>query len=439
MLFLFKRFLNNRVYLYLEAMMKTEIITIGTELLMGNTLDTNSKDIAKALEAIGIGTFYKQTVGDNFTRIVESLGIASKRSDLIVLTGGIGPTRDDITKEALGDFLNKDLEFDHQQINRIEAYFRRQNKAINDLNKRQALYIEGCQILPNDNGLAIGLYIKAHLYGEDRIFVVLPGPPKEMNHMLDHYLIPLLLKDNPQKQVIESEFLRVMPMGESFLAEKIDNLVLEQSNPTLAIYAKDGEIQVRITANASSKQEAQVIISRMKKKLVNKLGQENILDTNVDLPERIINKLIQKGITLSLAESLTGGLVGQTLTAVPGASQAIFGGFITYQTSSKIKYLNIDPSLIRDKTVVSREVALAMAKACQSLSESNIGLALTGVAGPESLESHPVGQVFIAIYTDQDHKNVYELCLVDLSRQEIRYQTMVKGLKFLEEVINTYE
>lgn len=413
--------------------MKAEIITVGTELLMGSVIDTNSPYLAQSLESIGIGTYYKQTIGDNKQRIKESLAVAIKRADIVILAGGIGPTRDDITKEAVAEALNLDLIIDQNHLSEIEVYFKHRGRTMTHLDQKQAQVFVGSTILPNDNGLALGCVMPINHQPNQQFIIILPGPPHELEWMVRYHLLPYLNRHIGQHPVIQSKFIDIKPIGEAYLAEKLDALIQNQTNPTMAIYAKEGQLQLRLTASASTDEESEQLLQELSRKIEAVLGKNQIIDSATSLEASIIHKLTQDNQTLSLAESLTGGLVSASLTSVPGAGEVLVGGFVTYQTSSKFKYLDIDLEFINRYSVVSAEVAKAMAWRCQQKSQSDYGLSLTGVAGPDSLDGHPVGQVFIGLATIGQQVYVKELNLGKQSRAKIRQTAKDEALKLLKQ------
>ena len=415
--------------------MKAEIITVGTELLMGTVLDSNSSYIARKLESLGIGTYFKQTVGDNPQRIQASLKTALDRSQLIIIAGGLGPTRDDITKEAVAAALGIDLMLDRAHLKEIETYFQERSRSMTALDQKQAHILANSKTFNNDNGLALGCAYKFPYLDRYSYIIILPGPPRELELMVDRYLLTYLKDEFNQQPVIQSKYIEIKPMGEAYLADKLDELIQNQTNPTIAIYAKPNKLQLRLTATADSQQTAEKLLADLSDQIENCLGVDQLLKEDETLEEMIIHKMTQEGITLGLAESLTGGLVSSSLTTVPGAGEVLVGGFVTYQTSSKYKYLGIDLYFINRYSVVSAEVAQAMAVNCQKKSQSDYGLSLTGVAGPDSLDGHPVGQVFIGLAQPDQQVLIKELNLGSQSRDKIRLLAKEEALKLLASVL----
>lgn len=414
--------------------MKAEIITVGTELLMGTVLDTNSSYIARKLESLGIGTYFKQTVGDNPQRIQASLKTALDRSQLIIIAGGLGPTRDDITKEAVAAALGIDLMLDQAHLKEIETYFQERGRSMTTLDQKQAQILAHSKIFNNDNGLALGCANKFPYLDRFSYIIILPGPPRELELMVDRYLLTYLKDEFNQQPVIQSKYIEIKPMGEAYLADKLDELIQNQTNPTIAIYAKPNKLQLRLTATADSQQTAEKLLADLSDEIETRLGADQLLKEDETLEEMIIHKMTEEGTTLGLAESLTGGLVSSSLTTVPGAGEVLVGGFVTYQTSSKYKYLGIDLDFIDHYSVVSAEVAQAMAVNCQKKSQSDYGLSLTGVAGPDSLDGHPVGQVFIGLAQPDQQVLIKELNLGRQSRDKIRLLAKEEALKLLASV-----
>lgn len=390
--------------------MKAEIISIGTELLMGYIINTNARDIAQELLDIGIGTYYQAVVGDNELRIKEALEIASKRSDIIIITGGLGPTEDDVTKFVLADFLSEDIAIDEDQLVKIQAYFAEGNRVMTSNNTRQAFTINGSKVLPNDVGLATGLIYSRE--NPKQYYIVLPGPPHEMNHMLINYVKPFLLDEVFQRDVINSVYLNFFGIGEAAVADKLSDLIIEQTNPTIAIYAQPKRVTIRLTASTDSVEETERSLNGLSDEILNRLSEYFIgFGSDQNYEKYIIDQLREVQLTLSVAESLTGGLVLEKLTNTPGSSEVIKGGVVTYQTESKTNILGIPKEIIETYSVVSQEVASEMAERTLKLTQSDIAIALTGVAGPDELENHPVGEVFISIaavgyQTETIHLNI---------------------------------
>lgn len=417
--------------------MKAEIIAVGTELLMGYVVNTNTSYIAQQLLDIGIGTYYQQIVGDNEERLNEALEIASHRSDIIILSGGIGPTRDDVTKFVLADFLGQTLIHDAVQLKKIEDYFSKDGRQMTPSDDRQALTFEDGMSFFNEVGLANGVgFVKTKEDSTKQYYIVLPGPPFEMEYMMMHSVKPYLDQVVRDETVIESMYLNFYGLGEARLAQVIDDLVMNQVNPTVAIYARPRIATVRLTANALTTQAAQgknlmlsqTILKRLEDYFIG-YGAEHSFDAYM------IELIHQAGKTLSVAESLTGGLVMEHLTRVPGSSAVIKGGVVTYQTQMKTDLLGVDSDIIAKYSVISSECAEAMAEKCLEISDSDFALSLTGIAGPDSTKNHPVGEVYIGLAVKGQPTQTKALRLGFRPRQVIREIAKNEALNLLRKYL----
>lgn len=414
--------------------MKAEIISIGTELLMGYTVNTNTSVLSQKLLDMGIGVYFQQTVGDNENRLLEAIEIAANRSDLIIFTGGIGPTRDDITKFVIAKYFQTELVEDSDQWNKIQTYFSSQDRKLSETDFFQSLTFKNGTSFFNEVGLACGSAIYMTKDKHNQVIIVLPGPPFEMNHMFDHYAKPYIQSIFQKEDAIESSYLNFYGIGEAQVAKELDDLIIQQTNPTIALYAKPKQVTVRLTANAKTKHEAQQINQNLANDIINRIpsaflgyGQDYLIEHHV------IDLLIENNKSLSIAESLTGGLVLESLTNIEGVSKILKGGFVTYSNQAKIELLNIDPQIIEEKSVVSSQVAIAMAENCLEICHSDLALGFTGVAGPDELEGHPVGQVFIALAKKNEATTVIELNISDKPRSIVRLQSKNEGLNLIRE------
>lgn len=417
--------------------MKAEIIAIGTEILMGYIVNTNASEIAQGLLDIGIGTFYQSVVGDNKERILEALEIASKRSDVIILSGGLGPTEDDITKFVVAEFLGEELYYDDQQLEFIESYFKNQNRVMTKNNYRQALTIKGSQTLLNEVGLSSGLVYPKKTETSTKYYIILPGPPFEMRHMFQEYVKPYFNKELVDRGVILSKYINLYGIGESTVADTLSDLIDKQTNPTIAIYAQPKRVTIRLTASSSTKESSENALDVLAEE-IQAYFPENFIGYGVDqtFEKYIVELLLSKDKTLSVAESLTGGLVLEKLTNVPGASEAVVGGFITYQTKQKEILLGIPSKLIETHTVVSKEVAQAMAERTLELTGSDIAISLTGVAGPASLEGHQPGDVYVALAARGNETIIKHLSIRNKPRNIVRDIAENEALNMVKEFLN---
>lgn len=375
--------------------MHAEVISVGTEILLGQITDTNSTFISQRLAELGIDVYFKTVVGDNEKRLLQALEIASGRSDLVILSGGLGPTKDDLTKQTVAKFLNCGLLTDKDALEYIEEYYRQNNRKMTDNNLLQAKYLDGSVPLPNESGMAVGSYYQ-NQNGPD--FILLPGPPSEMHPMFDKEAMPRLKKNYAREHLLFSRVLRFYGIGESQLVTELDDLINEQTNPTIAPYAKVGEVTLRLTAQADSKENAKEILDETEQLISKRVGQYlyGYGDDN-SLPKVVVEKLKQKCLTVSASESLTGGYFQKAVTDIAGASQIFPGGFVTYSASAKESLLDIPKEIIDENGVVSEATAKWMAERTRIKTDTDFGVSFTGVAGPDTLEGNSAGTVWIGI------------------------------------------
>lgn len=380
--------------------MKGEIISVGTELLLGQIVNTNAAFISQKLAELGIDVYYTTTVGDNAARLREVFTRSWQRSDLIILTGGLGPTMDDLTRETVADFLGLELVLNHDILAALRDYFASRGRVMTENNKKQAYFPAGAQILPNPNGTAAGVFLEK----EGKVVVMLPGPPFEMVPMFENEVVPRL--ENllaGRREVIKSRVLKLYGVGESQLETMLQDLLEKQSNPTLATLAKENEIQLRLTAKASLPERAEKLLAEMEAEIRKRVGQF-VFAVDDETMEEVVGILLrQRGATISVAESCTGGLIGHRLTEVPGSSAYFQYGVVTYSNEAKEKLLHVDGELLRRFGAVSSQVARAMAAGVRELGKTSLGLAVTGIAGPEGgRPGKPVGLVYIALATQAE-------------------------------------
>jgi len=372
-----------------------EIIAVGTELLLGGTVNTDAQDVSRLLSELGINVFFHTVVGDNPGRLKQAVGIAKGRADIIITTGGLGPTFDDLTKQTIAEAFGKKLVFNEGVADQIREFFeKRLQRQMTENNLRQAELPEGCVIFDNGVGTAPGCAFQA----DGKHVLMLPGPPRECRAMLKSCAAPYLR--GLSEAEIHSHNIHIFGLGESVVEDKLHDLMESLSNPTLAPYAKDGEVMLRLTAKAASKQEAERLMAPVLAKVRETLGDLIYgIDTG-SLENTALELLAQRGLTLAVAESCTGGLLSKRLTDVPGASRVFLGGVVTYSNRSKTELLGIDPGLIERKKAVSREVALAMADGIRARLGADIGIGITGIAGPDGDGSGiEPGTIFVALTT----------------------------------------
>ena len=371
-----------------------ELIAVGTELLLGNIANTDAQMLSQGLSALGVNVYYHTVVGDNPERLRAAVELAKTRADILITTGGLGPTCDDLTKNVLAQCFGKRLVFHQPSAQRIENYFRtlHPNRPMTENNYQQAMLPEGCTVLDNDWGTAPGVAFEA----EGVRVIMLPGPPRECRAMFTHRVIPYLkeLADG----AIVSRTLKLFGIGESAMEAKLRDKMNAMTNPTLAPYAKEGECELRITAKAADEAGARALIAPVEAELRTHFGPL-VYGVDVSSLEQVaFEGLKERGLTLATAESCTGGLVAKRFTDLPGASAAFRGGVVSYATEVKHTVLGVDQALLEEYGAVSEPVARAMAEGARRVLGSDLAIATTGVAGPDPDErGNPVGLVFIAL------------------------------------------
>lgn len=376
--------------------MKVEVINTGTELLLGDILNTNFQYLSRRLNSMGFDVLYQTTVGDNPERMKQVLESAMARADIIITSGGLGPTRGDITKEIVMEVCHTEAYLDLDTWGRIDAFFQKKGACTPANNDKQAYIPIGAEVLQNDVGTAPGLWLEYH----GKTFIMLPGPPAELIDMCEKQLWPRMQQRFTKQGTILSRVLHLRGIGESKVAETIDSLIVAQSNPTIAIYARKGEIIIRITAKAESNKEANALLDRCEQEL--KLYLDNyIYGVDDDTLAAVLGKLLlAKGKTIALAESCSGGLASSLITDVAGSSEYLLGSVVTYTNMAKNKLINVQQDTLDRYGAVSRETACEMAVGVRRLLGSDYGVSITGNAGPGASEGKPVGLVYIAVATE---------------------------------------
>lgn len=406
--------------------MNAELIAIGSELLLGQIVNTNARFISKNLADLGINVFYHTVVGDNASRLKTAIEIAETRSDVIIFTGGLGPTKDDLTKETIASHLQRNLIMDEKAMAHIEDYFLKVGRTMTPNNRKQALVIDGSDVLPNDFGMAPGMVLTYN----DHLYMLLPGPPKEMEPMFQRHAYPKLVEKLQLPEKIVSRVLRFFGIGESQLETEIEDLIDAQSNPTIAPLAGDGEVTLRITAKHQSADEATRLIDATEKIIMDRVGEFFYGYNETTLMSELSKKLQEKQLTIGVAESLTGGMFQKELTAVPGASALFNGGIVCYTAEVKQKVVNVKKETIVQHGVVSAECAKELAENVAELMGADIGISFTGVAGPDEMEGKPVGTVYIGIKVKGEPTRVEKLKLGG-SRTDIRNRSVKYGCYYL--------
>lgn len=373
--------------------MKAEIITVGTEILLGDILNTNCRYLSRELAAMGIEMYYQITVGDNEERLLKTLEESLNRSDIVICTGGLGPTEDDITKEVCAKYFGYELELHKPSLDAMIERFKHMNRVPTKNNEKQAYFPKEAYILKNDNGTAPGCIMEK----EGKMIVVLPGPPKEMEPMFENYVKPYLSKLTDD--VIESEVLRIIGVGESKVENDILDIIDSQTNPTIATYAKGYECTLRITAKAKSVEEAKELIKPMSDEMKRRFGQSLYATGETSIEEVVAKMLVENNLKIAVAESCTGGMVSASLINYPGISSVFMEGCVTYSNEAKMKSLGVKKETLDVYGAVSDKCAKEMASGVAARYNTNVGIATTGIAGPGGgTDEKPVGLVYFGIY-----------------------------------------
>lgn len=374
--------------------MKAEIISVGTELLLGQVINTDASYVARALSELGIDMMFSCTVGDNNGRLKEALSHALQRSDVVITTGGLGPTEDDLTKESVAECAGKKLVLHEESMQRLKEHFTGRYMGQNQI--KQVMLPEGCTVLLNDRGTAPGCAVETK---EGKVIMMFPGPPSELVPMLHNYGIPYLMKR--ENASIFSVNVHVFGKGEGAVAEMLSDMT-DAANPTVATYAKDGEMYVRVTAKAGSEKEAEEMCRPIAEQIRERIG-DCVYSINVDsLEELAVQLLGERKLKLATAESCSGGLLAKRITDIPGSSAVFEMGAVTYANRIKTLLLDVPEEMLAQHGAVSEPVAAAMAEGIRRKSGSDIGIGITGIAGPDGgTEEKPVGLIYVGL-NDKD-------------------------------------
>ena len=372
--------------------MTVEIISVGTEILLGNIVNTNAAYLAEKCAGIGLACYYQEVVGDNEERLLSVLQTALTRADVLLLSGGLGPTQDDLTKEVAARVMGRPLYLHEESKAAIQSFFEKRGLEITDNNWKQAMVPEGCSVVANPNGTAPGIIMAQ----DGKHVILMPGPPNEMIPMFETSIMPYL--SGLQSCVIYSQTVKICGVGESKAETMVADLIKEQSNPTLATYAKTGEVHLRVTARAEDEKAARKLVKPMVKELKGRFGNHvYTTEDDVTLEKAVVDLLLANGLTISTVESCTGGLLAARLINVPGVSEVFKSGYITYSNKAKRRILGIKKGLLEKKGAVSEEVAKEMAKGAAAISKAEVTVSVTGIAGPDGgTDEKPVGLVYIA-------------------------------------------
>ena len=415
--------------------MKAEIIAVGTEILTGQIVNTNAQFLSEKLAEIGVDVYFQTAVGDNEARLMSLLEIASSRSSLVILTGGLGPTEDDLTKQTLAKFLGKALVFDPQAQEKLDHFFaQRADYARTPNNERQAQIVEGATPLPNETGLAVGGVSEV----DGVTYVVLPGPPSELKPMVLNQLLPKLMTGAK----LYSRVLRFFGIGESQLVTILADLIDHQTDPTLAPYAKTGEVTLRLSTKAVSQEKADQALDILENQILNHQTFEGLSLRDIcygygeetSLASVVVEELKKRQKSITAAESLTAGLFQATLADFSGVSAIFNGGFVTYSLEEKSKMLDISEQELKKHGVVSEFTAKKMAEQARLKTQSDYGVSLTGVAGPDSLEGHPAGTVFIGLAHAKETE-VIKANIAGRSRADVRHIAVMHAFNLVRKAL----
>ena len=414
-----------------------EILCVGTELLMGQVVNTNAAFLAKELSSIGIPSYYQTVVGDNPARLQKAVSDALARSDAVILTGGLGPTADDITMEIAAKSVGIPLEFHEDSATMIQSYFTRMNRPMTPNNLKQAMLPKGCIPLPNFNGTAPGAIIETAVSSMDKVLFMLPGPPAEMRAMFETQVKPYLARRAPLE--IQSKFVRLFGIGESAAETRLKDLIDSQTNPTIAPYCSDGECMFRISKtnskrsmaeDSSDNKDFEELIDKVKDRLgeyIYEIGERN-------MPKVVFDLLDQSKKTVSFAESCTSGIATGMLGDIAGASRVLKGSVIAYDNEIKESILHVPAETLSEFGAVSQDTAIAMAVGCKNLMCSDYAVSITGIAGPDGGTSEkPVGLVYICV-AGPFSKNTKELHLTG-NRSKIRYIASLNAYDLLRRTV----
>ncbi|MGM0156184.1 competence/damage-inducible protein CinA [Enterococcus sp. AZ191] len=407
--------------------MKSEIIAVGTELLLGQVVNTNATFLSEQLADLGIDVYYQTVVGDNPTRLEELIQLAETRSELIILCGGLGPTEDDLTKEVTAKHLGRELIQNTEGYKKLLTFFETTKRKMTENNLQQSQIIEGGIPLPNRTGLALGTFFQT----EDHVYILLPGPPSELKPMFIEQARPLLEEKFPSEEKLISKVLRFYGIGESRLVTELKDLIETQINPTIAPYAKPNEVTLRLTVKTKDGHAGNQALLSLEERIQERVGEYfyGYGDDN-SLPKVVVDLLKERNQTITAAESLTAGAFQAALGDIPGVSAVFPGGFTTYSLETKANFLTIDRHFLEKYGTVSQECAEQMALQAIKLAGTDYGISFTGVAGPDELEGQPVGTVWIALAYG-DEAVISQKYRFTRDRAAIRHSAVMQGFDLL--------
>ncbi len=409
--------------------MTAELISVGTEILMGNIVNTNAQYLAAQCAGLGLSMYHQTVVGDNEERLAGAVRTALGRSDVVILSGGLGPTEDDLTRETCAKVMEMPLEPDEHTKERIREYFKNSTlKEIPDNNWRQAMVPHGAAVLDNENGTAPGLILEKN----GKCAILLPGPPNELIPMFEEKVIPYLQRKQPE--LLISQMVKICGVGESKVESELLDLIDAQTNPTIATYAKVGEVHLRVTARAANAEEGEKLLRPVVKEIRRRFGTAVYTTREDETLEMAVVRLLKKyELTVTTAESCTGGMLAARIVNVPGASEVFRQGLVTYSNKAKRRLLDVNKATLKKYGAVSKETVKEMATGGVFASDADACVAVTGIAGPDSEEDKPVGLVYIGCcMKDKVEVEKYQF---KGNRQKVREQAVVKGLDLLRRCI----
>ncbi|MBP1968033.1 nicotinamide-nucleotide amidase [Virgibacillus natechei] len=405
---------------------KAEFIAVGTELLLGQIANTNAQWLSQQLARYGINVYNHTVVGDNLYRVEDAFSEAQSRADIIIVTGGLGPTEDDLTREAFQQISDLEIMEHTPSMNKIEAFFEKQKSTMTPNNRRQARVFKGSEVLDNTVGMAPGMIVKY----EQKTWIFLPGVPREMKQLVKSDVIPYLQKLTGNEEIIKSTILKFTGIGESSLEHELSDIIQAQSNPTIAPLAQDDSVVIRLTAKDRSKEKVDELLKGTKQEILAKVGSYFYGVDDQTIESQIVALLKKENKHIAVAESLTGGMLTDKLISVEGASSVCHGGIVCYDTTVKQDLLGVSKELIQNKGTISEECALVMAENVREKLNASIGISCTGVAGPDEVEGKSAGLVYIAICDDTGEKFVEKFNFQG-NRNSIRRRTTLKSLEIL--------
>ena len=371
--------------------MKAAVLCVGTELLFGQTVNTNATYISHQLQLLGFDVMYHYVVGDNPQRLERLIDICFEDCDLIITTGGLGPTEDDLTKETIAKYFDDELVYDEESLSRLKKYFVETNREMTENNLKQALLPSKSTVFQNSYGTAPGFLLSK----DEKYIISLPGPPKEMIKMFDGEVFPYLSKK--QKAALFYKVIRTYGIGESALETVLLPLIHGQTDPTIATYAKEGECSIRIASKRKTLEESESAVDEMMQQIYEVVGEYIYSDNDEEYAKVLVDRLISKGLVLTSVESCTGGMFASSITDIAGSSDCFRRGYVTYSDESKIEDLGVDSELIMKNTAVSKQVARDMAIKGLRKADADICISVTGIAGPTSWENFLPGTIFLGV------------------------------------------